>query len=112
MIEAVKHLENDFQDQERCSLYYSSVLYTDANLNIQETKQIRDSTSLGGAYFISSNIINIYTAMDKFMIGWFSSETEVGYYSQIEHIIRMMSTILTSLRAVLLPRIAKLIKAH
>ena len=59
------------------------------------------------ALFIPEIAIQVYTVLDKTMIGaiW-EDKSEVGYYQQSEKIIKLLLTIITSLGTVLLPRIA------
>ena len=58
--------------------------------------------------FIPTVAIQIYTVLDKSMIGWFTdSNVENGYYEQAEKIVKMALTVVTSLGMVMIPRIAK-----
>ena len=57
--------------------------------------------------FIPQIAVQVYTVLDKTMIGAFvANKSEVGYYEQSEKIIKMLLTIITSLGTVMLPRIA------
>lgn len=59
------------------------------------------------ALFIPQIAIQVYTLLDKTMIGAIiSDKTEVGYYDQAQKIIKMLLTIITSLGTVMMPRIA------
>ena len=58
--------------------------------------------------FIPQIAIQIYTVLDKTMLGVFSSTVDVGYYDQSQRIVRILLTILTSLGTVMMPRIASL----
>ena len=57
--------------------------------------------------FIPEIAIQVYTILDKTMIGviW-EDKSEVGFYQQSERIIKLLLTVITSLGTVLLPRIA------
>lgn len=70
-------------------------------LNI--TKHLKPTLTL----FIPEIAIQVYTVLDKTMIGaiW-DDKSEVGYYQQSEKIIKLLLTVITSLGTVLLPRIA------
>ena len=59
------------------------------------------------ALFIPEIAIQVYTILDKTMIGaiW-EDKSEVGFYQQSERIIKLLLTVITSLGTVLLPRIA------
>lgn len=70
---------------------------------LQILKHLRPTISL----FIPQIAIQIYTLLDKTMLGIFiEDKKEVGYYDQAQKIIRMLLTVVTSLGAVMLPRIA------
>ena len=66
-------------------------------------KHIKPTISL----FIPQIAIQIYTLLDKTMIGAiYEDKSEVGYYDQAQKIINMLLTVITSLGTVMLPRIA------
>lgn len=57
--------------------------------------------------FIPQIAIQIYTVLDKTMIGAIiSDKSEVGFYEQSQKIIKMLLAVITSLGIVMLPRIA------
>lgn len=57
--------------------------------------------------FIPQIAIQVYTVLDKTMIGSILNDMkEVGYYEQAQKIIRILMTIITSLATVMIPRIA------
>lgn len=57
--------------------------------------------------FLPQIAIQIYTVMDKTMIGLFTNlPSENGYYEQAEKCIKLVLTIVTSFGAVMLPRVA------
>ncbi len=57
--------------------------------------------------FIPQVAVQIYTVLDKTMIGTIVSEkTEVGYYEQAQKIVKLMVTISTALGTVMVPRMA------
>lgn len=56
--------------------------------------------------FIPVISIQLYTVLDKTMLGTLCNTTEVGYYAQAEKIVKLALTVLNALSAVLLPRIA------
>jgi O-antigen/teichoic acid export membrane protein len=58
--------------------------------------------------FVPQAAVQIYTVLDKVMIGKIiSDKTEVGYYTQGEKIIKILLTLISSLGIVMLPRIAQ-----
>ena len=57
--------------------------------------------------FLPQIAIQIYTVLDKTMIGVITKDmVEVGYYEQAQKIIKLLMTIATSLGTVMMPRIA------
>lgn len=71
------------------------------NLNI--FKHFKPTISL----FIPQIAVQIYTVLDKVMIGTIIPEkTEVGFYEQSQKIIKMLLTVVTSLGTVMVPRMA------
>lgn len=57
--------------------------------------------------FIPQIAIQLYTVLDKTMIGSIvSDKSEVGFYEQAQKIIKMLLTIITSLGVVMMPRVA------
>lgn len=57
--------------------------------------------------FIPQIAIQVYTVLDKTMIGAIiSDKSEVGYYEQGQKIIKILLTVITSLGTVMMPRIA------
>ena len=59
--------------------------------------------------FIPVLAIQVYTVVDKTMLGILSNVTEVGYYSQPEKLVKLLVTVIDSLAIVLLPRLSSLI---
>lgn len=59
------------------------------------------------ALFVPQIAIQVYTLLDKTMIGTIiADKSEVGYYEQSQKIVKMLLTLTTSLGIVMLPRIA------
>lgn len=57
--------------------------------------------------FIPQIAVQLYTVLDKTMIGSIlQDKSEVGYYEQAQKIIKMLLTIITSFGTVMMPRIA------
>lgn len=62
--------------------------------------------------FIPTVATQVYTVLDKSMIGWFSDGyNENGYYEQAEKIVKIAITAVTALGVVMIPRIAGRYKA-
>ena len=61
--------------------------------------------------FIPTLAVQIYTVLDKSMIGWLTDGyTENGYYEQAEKIVKVALTVVTSLGIVMIPRISRTYK--
>ena len=57
--------------------------------------------------FVPQIAMQIYTVLDKTMIGVIiSDKSEVGYYEQAQKIVRLCLTLVTSLGIVMVPRMA------
>ncbi len=64
------------------------------------------------ALFIPQVAIQIYTVLDKTMIGKiYGTKSEVGFYEQAQKIVKLLLTVVTSLGAVMIPRIASVFAA-
>ena len=62
-------------------------------------------------FFIPTVATQIYTVLDKSMIGWFTgSDAENGYYEQAERIVKTTLTVVTALGTVMIPRVSKYFK--
>lgn len=64
--------------------------------------------------FLPSIAVQIYTVLDKSMIGWFSPEgdfSENGFYEEAEKIVKIALTAVTALGIVMIPRISHTYKA-
>ena len=57
---------------------------------------------------ISVIAVSIYTLMDKIMIEWMTSTTEVGYYENTEKIVAIANNVAGAVGAVMLPRVSNL----
>lgn len=56
--------------------------------------------------FIPILAVYIYSLVDKTMLGVFATKAETGYYEQSQKIVKMAETVLSSLGAVLIPRMS------
>jgi len=72
-------------------------------------KQLRPLRHLGPAFmlFLPQIAASIYTQLDKTMTGIFTNYdyNQVGYYSQAEKIVRLSTTVVTSIGAVMMSRV-------
>lgn len=59
--------------------------------------------------FLPVIAVSLYKVMDRIMLGNLSNSIEVGYYTQSESIVNIPMSLITSLGAVMLPRISNLI---
>ncbi len=76
--------------------------------NIQPFKNYKTIIKL----FIPTIAIQVYTILDKTMLGWFSGNNyiENGYYEQAEKIVKLCLTVVTSLSTVMISRIGNTFK--
>lgn len=56
--------------------------------------------------FAMGVVVAIYTSLDKVMLGYLSDDAQVGYYSVADRLIRVVVMLLTTLVAVVLPRVS------
>lgn len=54
--------------------------------------------------FLSSFAVSVYTNLDLIMLGFMSSKVEAGYYDAAMNVRRVLTSLVTSLGVVLLPR--------
>lgn len=75
--------------------------------SVKGIKPFRDTKGIL-QLFIPTIAVQVYTVLDKSMIGWFTDgKLENGYYEQAEKIVKTALTIVTSLGIVMIPRIAQ-----
>ena len=58
--------------------------------------------------FWSVIAVSIYNVMDRIMLGWFSTDAEVGYYTYAERVVRIPNTLMLALDGVVMPRMSNL----
>ena len=56
--------------------------------------------------------VNIYALLDTTMLGWWCSDSVIGYYSNAQKIIRVISVLTASLGGVMLPRLVSYIQSN
>ena len=61
------------------------------------------------ALFVPVIAISVYRLMDKVMIGYMASNTELGYYENAEKITTIILTLVSAVGTVMLPRMSALI---
>lgn len=52
--------------------------------------------------------VSLYNIMDKLMLGWFSEDEEVAFYSYAERIVTIPTTLILALDNVIMPRMSNL----
>lgn len=62
--------------------------------------------------FVPVIAISLYKIMDKVMLGYMSTMTEVGYYENAEKIINIALTLINAVGTVMLPRMTALVSSH
>lgn len=87
------------------SLWFYLPKYTE-KINLKDLKifkHLKPTISL----FIPQVAVQIYTVLDKTMIGAIvEDKTEVGFYEQAQKIVKLLLTVATSLGTVMIPRMA------
>ena len=86
-------------------------LYLPKFINKLKIKEIKPFRHFRGtiALFIPQIAVQIYTVLDKTMIGTIvSDKSEVGYYDQAQKIVKLLLTIATALNTVMIPRMANI----
>ncbi|WP_427042678.1 oligosaccharide flippase family protein (plasmid) [Fusobacterium sp. SB021] len=93
------------------TLFLGISVYT-TKIKIKEIKisKIKEHINPCIIFFIPILASNIYAYLDKILLGIFSIEMEVAYYSQAEKIVKMVLGVITALEVVLLPRISYYVK--
>ncbi len=61
--------------------------------------------------FVPMVAIEVYTVLDKTMIGLINNEAEVAYYDYAQRIVKMSLMLITSLGTVMIPRMSNLVSA-
>lgn len=61
--------------------------------------------------FIPQIAINVYTMLDKVMLGALTNDSQVGMYDNSQRIIKILITIVTTLALVTMPKMANLYKS-
>ena len=77
-------------------------------------RQLDIRRHLSGILIMFSSVVavQIYTVVDQTMLGILVNNTEVGYYSQAQKIIKVALTVVSSYALILLPRVAVLFKTN
>ena len=91
------------------SLWFAIKKYTvKINFSFRETvKGIKKRCSPIFVLFVPQLAIEVYTVLDKTMIGMLASDIDqVGYYSQAQKIVKIVLVLGTSLGTVMLPKMA------
>lgn len=89
-----------------CMIQLSVWGYVPKFVDAPDWKQLKPFRHINGAIalFIPTIAISIYTVLDKTMIGIFSNAYENGYYEQALNLSKTVLTLVTSLGAVMIPR--------
>lgn len=76
-------------------------------INVREIRPFKNLKTIL-QLFIPTVAIQIYSVLDKSMIGWITKQpAENGYYEQAEKIVRMSLMLITTLGTVMIPVVAK-----
>lgn len=85
------------------------------NIPLRRMKIVKPDTNLIVQYlkgtfmlWIPAIAINIYTSLDKVMLGYMTGDAQAGLYENSQHVIRLVSTITTTFATVMTPRMSNL----
>lgn len=76
------------------------------SLKIDKKLELKKHLKYIFIFFSTSISVSIYTMLDTTMVGFFSNNTQVGYYTAANKINRMILGIITAVIGVLLPRLS------
>lgn len=82
--------------------------YFGLKFTLPTTKSIKHQLKEGWHIFISSIAISLYTTSNTFILGLFTNNTIVGYYSAAEKIIKAVQGLLSPVSQTVYPYISKL----
>lgn len=85
------------------SLDKSLFLKTDIRM-----KNLSNHFAMSFTLFIPTLAIQIYTMLDKVMLGYMCNESEVGYYENAQKMVRLAAAVAASIVSVMTPRVANL----
>lgn len=80
------------------------------SFNIHQKLDLKKHLKPIFVFFGITVVTSIYTMLDTTMLGFLSSDTEVGLYTASTKLGHMVLSMLTAITAVLLPRLTKIIK--
>lgn len=82
---------------------FLSGLVDKPNLRLSKLREIFLSSMI---YFIPGFASSVYLVLNKIMIGVLDSSTAAGFFQQSDQLVRVVLSLVTSMNAVLLPRVA------
>ena len=62
--------------------------------------------------WIPSIAINVYTSLDKVMLGYLTNDIQAGLYENSQKLVKMVTTITTTVSMVTLPRMSNIFKSN
>lgn len=86
---------------------YISLTKFDIDLSVPSTKNIKYHLKEGWHVFLSTIAINMYTTTNTFLLGLFTNNTLVGYYSIAEKIINAVNGLFNPISQALYPFISR-----
>ena len=97
-----KHVSNDHKN-----VYVASIL---KRLAYHKFSVVRKHTKPLLTFFIIAAAISIYTVLDTVMLGFLSSDQQVGYYSAAMNVKSALVGVVSALSGVLLPRASNMLQ--
>ena len=90
------------------TLFGSLTLWPSVRKYIEKPKRIVIKPHLKPVLilFLPQIAVQVYTVLDKSMLGWLSDMDQVGYYEQVQKIVKVFLAFITALGTVMMPRIA------
>ena len=84
----------------------------DVNFKLPSTADIRHHLKEGSIMFVSTVAISFYTASNTFLLGLFTNNAVVGFYSAAEKIVKALQGLLTPFSQAIYPVFSKLYSEH
>ncbi len=88
--------------------FYIALKYFDVSFSLQPKKVLRFYLLDGWYVFLSRITVEMYTSLNIVMLGFFVSDTVLGYFAIVEKIVRALGNILDPLTRAVYPYLAKL----
>jgi len=85
-----------------------AIVYFDIKMRLQPIKTIKYHFKEGGYIFLSTAAINLYTSTNVFLLGLFTNDSIVGYFSAADKIRQAIQASFSTLSQTIYPHLSKL----